>query len=147
MNEIEKIVNISDKDLKDILSTWESSVRATHDFLDEDGIIALIPQVEEGVKFVEDLLVIRDGTGSIIAFEGIHEGKIEMLFIHDDLRGKGMGKIMILEAIKNYNAKLVDVNEDNIQGVGFYEHMGFKVVSRSETDDAGNPYPILHLSL
>ncbi|KRM82890.1 hypothetical protein FC35_GL001089 [Limosilactobacillus coleohominis DSM 14060] len=27
-----------------------------------------------------------------------------------------------------------------------YEHMGFKVVSRSPIDDQGNPYPILKMN-
>ncbi|ENH9207696.1 GNAT family N-acetyltransferase, partial [Vibrio vulnificus] len=41
----------------------------------------------------------------------------------------------------------VDVNEQNPQAVGFYEHMGFKVVSRSPLDDMGKPFPILHMTL
>ncbi len=31
------------------------------------------------------------------------------------------------------------------QACGFYDHMGFKVESRSELDDQGQPYPVLHL--
>lgn len=147
MNKIDEIKDLNSDDLKSILKTWESSVRATHSFLDEEAIIKLIPQVEEGVKFVNNLLVMRNESDSIIAFEGIHDGKIEMLFVNDDYRGKGIGKCLIFEAIENYNATLVDVNEQNTQGVGFYKHIGFKVISRSETDEAGNPYPILHLSL
>ena len=37
------------------------------------------------------------------------------------------------------------MNEQNAQAVGFYEHMGYKVVSRDELDTEGKPYPILHL--
>ena len=40
---------------------------------------------------------------------------------------------------------LQDVNEQNVQAVGFYRHMGFVVVGRSPTDDAGRPYPLLHM--
>lgn len=147
MNKIEKLKIIDDKDMENILKVWESSVRATHKFLDEKGIKDLIPQVKEGVKFVEIFLVVRNENQNIVAFEGIHGGKIEMLFVSDKLRGKGIGKTLILEALDNYKVKLVDVNEDNPQGVGFYQHMGFKTISRSETDEAGNPYPILHLEL
>jgi len=39
------------------------------------------------------------------------------------------------------------VNEQNLQGVGFYLHMGFVETGRSETDDQGRPYPLLHLRL
>lgn len=37
----------------------------------------------------------------------------------------------------------VVVNEQNPQAVGFYEHLGFETVDRSELDEQGNPYPIL----
>lgn len=49
----------------------------------------------------------------------------------------------------NPNAKLtqqlLDLWENPIKG--FYEHMGFMVKSRSECDDYGNPFPILHMTL
>jgi len=41
----------------------------------------------------------------------------------------------------------VDVNEQNDQALGFYKGNGFKVISRSEMDSSGKPYPILHLEL
>lgn len=31
--------------------------------------------------------------------------------------------------------------------MGFYLRMGFAVAGRSETDDVGRPFPILHLRL
>lgn len=45
------------------------------------------------------------------------------------------------------HAGKVDVNEQNAQAVGFYMHMGFSIVGRSETDPDGKPYSILHLAL
>ena len=147
MYEIENLKELRDDDIKAILRAWESAVRSTHGFLDEDSIVEFIPQVREAVKYVNTLLVVRDESGDIIGFEGIHEEKIEMLFIHDDYRGYGIGKTLIVEAIENYGAIAVDVNEQNPSGLGFYRHMGFEIKSRSETDDDGNPYPILHLGL
>ncbi|MEN0678671.1 GNAT family N-acetyltransferase, partial [Plesiomonas shigelloides] len=44
-------------------------------------------------------------------------------------------------------ATKVEVNEQNPLAVGFYEHMGFKVISRSPVDDMGKPFPILHMTL
>jgi putative acetyltransferase len=41
----------------------------------------------------------------------------------------------------------VDVNEQNIQAVGFYKHIGFHVLGRSESDGQGKEYPILHMGL
>jgi putative acetyltransferase len=78
---------------------------------------------------------------------GVHDGKIEMLFVSDKCRGKGIGKSLVEYAINSLNIKYVDVNEQNIQGVGFYKHMGFDIFKRSELDEQGNPFPILHMKL
>ena len=78
---------------------------------------------------------------------GIENENLEMLFISNDERGKGLGKSLIQKAINEYGVKYLAVNEQNPQAKGFYEHMGFKVYKRSELDEQGNPYPILYMSL
>lgn len=142
-----KLNNLNEKDTKEIIATWKTSVEATHDFLTKEDIVNLEPQVIEGAKYVENFYVLKNDLGIIYAFLGVHDHKIEMLFVDNKVRGKGTGKFLINFAIQSCKATLVDVNEQNIQGVGFYKHMGFKEIGRSETDDAGNPFPILHLSL
>jgi len=144
---IENLNNINDKDMEEILDTWESSVRATHDFLSEEDIILIKPQVIEGAKYVSKLLCVRDKNGIIKAFMGIHDFKIEMLFVSNESRGNGVGKRLVEHAIKVLNVNYVDVNEQNPQSVGFYKHLGFKVFKKSELDEQGNPFPILHMKL
>ena len=39
------------------------------------------------------------------------------------------------------------LNEQNPQAIGFYEHEGFRVYKRTETDEQGNPYPLLYMKL
>ncbi len=41
----------------------------------------------------------------------------------------------------------VDVNEQNEQALGFYQHLGFSVIGRSPLDGQGKPYPLLHMEL
>jgi putative acetyltransferase len=144
---IENLNNINNKDMEEILDTWESSVRATHDFLSEEDIISIKPQVIEGAKYVSKLLCVRDNNGIIKAFMGIHDFKIEMLFVSNESRGHGVGKRLVEYAIEVLNVNYVDVNEQNSQALGFYEHMGFKVFKKSEFDEQGNPFPILHMKL
>jgi ribosomal protein S18 acetylase RimI-like enzyme len=48
-------------------------------------------------------------------------------------------------AVSVFGATSLDVNEQNLQAVGFYRHMGFEIVGRSELDGAGKPYPLLHM--
>lgn len=147
MIKVDKLKNINEDDIRNILKVWESSVRVTHDFLGEEDILSLIPDVVEGAKYVDNLLCVRNDKGIIKAFMGVHNNKIEMLFISDDYRGIGIGKKLIEYAIKILNVKFVDVNEQNIQAVGFYKHMGFQVFKRSDLDEQGNAFPILNMKL
>ena len=147
MINIEVLNNINQKDMDEILEVWESAVRATHLFLNEKDIVALKPIVKEGVSYVNTLTCVRDEEGIIQAFMGTQEDKIEMLFVRDEYRGKGIGKGFIEYAIHDLKVKYVDVNEENIQGIAFYKHMGFEIFQRSELDNQGNPFPIIHMKL
>ena len=59
---------------------------------------------------------------------------------------RGWGKQLIRYGIENYGVERLAVNEQNPQAKGFYEHMGFQVYKRTETDEQGNPYPLLYMS-
>ena len=147
MIKIEVLDNINNKDKEEILRTWESAVRATHNFLTEDDIISIKAHVIEGAKYVSNLLCVRNNKGIIEAFMGVNDFKIEMLFVSDESRGRGIGKKLVEYAIETLNINYVDVNEQNPQAVGFYKHMGFEIFKRSEFDEQGNQFPILHMKL
>ncbi|HGS9991690.1 hypothetical protein [Clostridioides difficile] len=119
MIKFEKLNIINNKDMKEILDTWESSVRATHDFLSEEKIISIKPQVKEGAKYVSNFLCVRDKKGLIKAFMGIHDFKIEMLFVGNYSIGNGIGKRLAEYAIEVLNVNYVDVNEQNQQALAF----------------------------
>lgn len=129
-----------------LLRLWEDSVRASHHFLQDSDIEALKPYVVEGIKAIP-ILYIAASNGEPVAFMGIAERKIEMLFVSPMHFGCGIGRRMVSSAIKEHHAVLVDANEQNPQAVGFYSHMGFEVYERTETDDQGNPFPILKMRL
>ena len=130
-----------------IVDVWEASVRATHQFLKEEDILYFKPLILNEYLKAVDLRCVRDSDKNIIGFLGAAEQNIEMLFIHPDARGKGIGKSLTEYAIKILHCIKVDVNEDNEQAVGFYQNMGFKIIGRSELDGTGKPYPILHMEL
>ena len=85
--------------------------------------------------------------GILIGFMGIAEGNLEMLFIDNNYRGTGIGKKLVTYAINHLQVTKVDVNEQNIQAVGFYKYLGFNVYKRSDLDGEGKEYPILHMQL
>jgi putative acetyltransferase len=140
-----KIEPAQPADFPEITDVWEASVRATHHFLKEEDIQYFRPLIlNEYLKAVE-LYCVRDGS-AIIGFIGLTPGTIEMLFIHPHYRGKGIGKQLITLAMQR-GAKRVDVNEQNLQAIDFYQQMGFRVIRRSPVDSLGKPYPILHMEL
>lgn len=142
---MQKIVKCNKEDYPTLAGIWERSVRATHKFLDEASIAeigaALIPDYFPNV----DLYAVSDND-SLAGFIGLHEDMIEMLFIDGESRGRGYGSLLI-EFAKERGATKVDVNEQNPLALAFYWAKGFRIIDRDETDDAGRPYPILHLSL
>lgn len=134
-------------DIPRLFQVWEASVRATHDFLSDTAIAALVPLVRDLLGTFSPLYCLRDGTGAPYAFIGVAAGTIEMLFVHPDRRGSGAGRTLTQFAIATLGATQVDVNEQNGQAAGFYARLGFVPMGRSGRDPFGNPYPILHLAL
>lgn len=134
-------------DTERLFEVWESSVRATHHFLTEDDIAQLVPLVRGALAEFTPIHVLRDGEDQAYAFMGVHEGMIEMLFVHDAFRGRGAGAQLVRHAIAHLGARKVDVNEQNPQARGFYEHMGFAAYARLPLDGAGRPFPIVHMEL
>ena len=131
----------------EIVGVWEASVRATHDFMSEDDIQFLKPLILDEYLSAVELRCIKNDAGNILGFLGVAEGKIEMLFVHADRRGEGIGKLLLNYAVNDMGATKVDVNEQNPLALGFYEHLGFKVTGRSPVDGTGKPFPLLHMQL
>lgn len=93
------------------------------------------------------MVIIENEINCPIAFMGVQEEKLEMLFILPKERGKGLGKKLLQYGIENYAIEELTVNEQNTLAKGFYEHMGFKVYKRTEYDEQGQPYPLLYMRL
>lgn len=142
-----KIDTVNQSEYQEIVRVWEASVRATHHFLKEEDIAYFKPLILNVYLDAVALRCIKDTNGKIIGFSGVAEQNLEMLFIDPALRGKGIGKALLAYTIKNQGVNKVDVNEDNLQAIGFYEKFGFAAYDRSALDGTGKPYPILHMRL
>lgn len=130
----------------ELIELWEASVRSSHHFLIEDDILfykQLVPQYFQAVE----LYIMRNKQGRIAAFMGLSDELIEMLFVHPQEQGKGLGKELMRFAIQEKRMRKVDVNEQNSAALQFYTNQGFRVIGRDELDSSGKPYPILHLHL
>lgn len=133
--------------IQQLLEIWEKSVRETHLFLSDDEISSIKAYVPQALEEIAHLIVAEDESGYPVAFMGIQDEILEMLFITPEERGMGLGKQLIQHGIKNYAVNKLAVNEQNPQAKGFYEHMGFKVYKRTDCDEQGMPYPLLYMTL
>ncbi len=131
--------------LASLLEVWERSVRATHTFLSEDEISQIKDYVPMAIHAVQYLLIAETAAGRPIAFMGITENRLEMLFLLPEARGQGLGKRLLQDGMEHYGVEEVTVNEQNPQAVGFYRHLGFETYRRTEHDEEGNPYPLLYM--
>lgn len=144
---ISEIQTREPKLLRKLVSVWEKSVRATHLFLSEDETERIKEYVPQALEGVAHLLTAENGDGEPIAFMGIENGRLEMLFVLPSERGKGVGKRLLMYGIENYGVNELTVNDQNPQAVGFYEHLGFKAYKRTEFDEQGGAYPLLYMRL
>lgn len=131
--------------IKQLVKIWKNSVKETHSFLSEEEINHIQKYVPQALTDIPHLIIAENDSGAPLAFMGIKEQKLEMLFITPEERGRGLGKQLMKYGIKEYAINELGVNEQNPQAKGFYEHMGFQVYKRTGTDEQGMPYPILYM--
>jgi putative acetyltransferase len=127
-----------------VVEIWAAAVDATHDFLTPEDRAAIGREVEAFLPAAQLTLAVDDRDRAI-GFMLIDGGHMEALFIDPEHRGAGVGAILIDYALAVRPLLTTDVNEQNAQAVGFYEHMGFERTGWSATDGRGRPYPLIHL--
>ena len=128
-----------------LVAIWRSAVDATHGFLaeaDRDDIHSHL--ASDYLPHVD--LHVADRGGLVVGFAGVSGQSLEMLFVDARERGQGIGTRLLSFVVAECGVKTVDVNEQNAQAIDFYRRRGFTVVGRSELDDQGRPYPILHMA-
>ena len=131
--------------LAQLLDVWERSVRATHTFLSEAEIVRIKAYVPEALGGVARLFAALGEDGRPLGFMGVQDGSLEMLFLAPEARGKGLGRRLLQYGIDRCGVDRLAVNEQNPAARGFYEHMGFAVYRRTDTDEQGGPYPLLYM--
>ena len=139
--------NRDDKLIDALVDVWEGSVLVTHLFLSKDEIEKIKLYVPNALRKIENLLVVINSDNHPIAFMGIENQKLEMLFVSAKERNNGIGTKLIQLGIKDYSIKELTVNEQYPNAKRFYENNGFRVYKRTQTDEQGNPYPLLYMKL
>ena len=133
--------------IEQLFEVWDKSVRETHLFLSDSEIKNIAQYIPQALNSIAHLIIAVNNEMKPVAFMGIEKRKLEMLFISPQYRGQGLGKQLLHYGMENYSVNELGVNEQNPQAKSFYEHMGFQVYKRTDTDEQGNPYPILYMRL
>lgn len=129
-----------------LVTIWRRAVDATHGFLAlsdraeiDTEVQRLFPAVPMWVAADEN-----DQPVGLMIMSGSH---MEALFIDPSAQRRGIGRLLVEHARKRNGTLTTDVNEQNLQAVRFYEHLGFVRTGRSPHDHQGRLYPIVHLRL
>ena len=126
------------------IEIWRRAVDATHHFLTLEDRRAIDTMVCDFLPNVP-LWFAVDANDYPLAFMFIDNGHMEALFVDPVGRGTGIGASLVRHGLSLHSDMTTDVNEQNLQALGFYEKMGFKRTGRSSLDGQGRPYPIIHL--
>ena len=134
---------------REVLSDiWLRSVRATHTFVSKEDIHSFTPLVRDYLGSSEaELWVLCSDSGTVMGFMGMSGSKMDALFLAPEFYRCGGGRQLVRHAQELRGELAVDVNEQNLGACRFYEACGFVVEGRSELDDMGRPYPLLHMRL
>lgn len=131
-----------------LLDCWLRSVSATHAFVSQADIEAMVPDVRGYLSSnTADIWVACDDAGTVMGFMGMSGSKMDALFLAPECHRRGVGRLLVNHARALHAELAVDVNEQNVAALKFYEACGFAVQGRSELDEQGRPYPLLHLRL
>jgi putative acetyltransferase len=131
-----------------LFDIWLRCVRATHHFHSEDDIQSLSPHVRDflGSNDVE-FWVLTSHAGVLMGFMAMAGSKIEAMFLSPEFFRQGGGRLLVEHARSLHDGLTVDVNEQNSAACRFYEACGFVADGRSEVDDAGRAFPLVHMRL
>ncbi len=127
-----------------ILTIWEKSVLATHNFLSSTDFVE-IKELVSNLNFNDFQVFCLTKENLILGFIGVVDKKIEMLFLDPQYFGQGLGKKLLNFAVKELNADILDVNEQNTKALKFYQKFGFETVERTDKDAQGKNYPLLRM--
>ena len=129
--------------IAELTNLWERSIKTSHHFLNLKEIEKIKQYVPNELRKVAKLFVAIEKSNVLLAFIGIKDDMIQMLFVDDKYVRKGIGSKLVDYVIDNYDIKYVEVNVDNLIAHKFYLNKGFKDLKRKEYDDYNDPYPII----
>ena len=114
----------TDRDLEDLLSSWENASKLAHPFLTNDLLestrknipVVLLPKADTWVYEQE---------GIVVGFISLIGNEVAALFVQPAFHGTGTGRALVDKARELHSDLEVEVFEVNSIGLQFYLKYGF----------------------
>src|SRR5690242_5368108 len=134
------IRRVTRADREAVVDLWLRSVRATHTFLSEQDVQALLPSARDYLcAGGAELWVLCSDARNLMGCMGMSGTKMAALFLAPEFQRRGGGRRLVRHAQQLRGELTVDVKEHNPEARRFYEACAFVVEGRSERDEAGRP--------
>ena len=128
-----------------LFDIWHAAVVATHDFLTENDRQEIAKVVKHEYLPNAAFTVYTDADDRPLAFMGCTGNNIDALFVDPAHHGQGIGRRFTERMQCEFDIVTVQVNEQQPQAHAFYRSCGFTDIRRDAVDDAGRPFPIIHM--
>jgi putative acetyltransferase len=132
-------------DVPRALEIWRAAVDATHGFLSPEHREEIDALVANEFLPSAELWIADDDDGRPVGFLVMDGDMIDALFVDPTVHGQGVGTKLLGHALTLSPDATVDASEQADNALQFYLARGFRVTGRSPTDQAGRPYPLIHL--
>ncbi|MDF2589268.1 MAG: Acetyltransferase domain [Anaerocolumna sp.] len=120
------------KDLDTVMKIWLDTNINAHDFISEDFWIKNFDLVKEILPKSE--VYVYELENKIQGFVGISDGYIAGIFVSDDMRSKGIGKLLLGKCKDKYKNLSLSVYEKNKRAIEFYKREGF-IIKKEQLDE------------
>ena len=132
--------------LTSLSAIWFAASLEAHPFIGEAKLIEQRRLIEEEYlpKAVTSVACLGSEPVGFISLLGSFVGGI---FVAPDRQGAGIGRTLIAHALRQSGELTLEVYTANAAALAFYRKLGFRELSRRDSDDCGSPFPNVTLQL
>ena len=125
---IKKLENMDSELIEKISYIWLNSNLDAHDFIKRDYWVDNFTKVKTILS--DSTIYVYYADNQIVGFAGLYEQYIAGIFIIENYRNKGIGRLILERLKKDYNALNLHVYEKNQGAMRFYTKHHFEIRSK-----------------